>query len=686
MAATLHIYHNRSMSSGSGNSATHTKYYTITVTADASTSSDDATLVISTQTIGLNGQPLNRSYTIPRLRFEKGTSTLLYYSREDIWGNSGSIVFDVTLSYGGIQIAATKSIDALAEPDSEFLAYTIYPDETNLIIGTSTLDVRFKGNQSLSYDILAGFSRISQYPNDHLTMATNIAKTATPLGILEATVSFDPNVIGPQIPTKLSFTTGTLTLVARQGTEIVGADSIDIYGSGSAARSLTFTMPSDSYPTLSTVTPSDTKGYRNTYGVYVGTKSILQASVSASGIYGSTITKVEHTIDELSVYTTDPSITKLIGTLNQSGSRILKTVITDSRGTTATKNTAITVVPYVAPTLTFQANRWDLVNNEASDGSNTVRLVGECVVPNVNNVIVEDNTLVFNWRLRGDATWQNVVNYMADGPNFTKTFDAANQSVDNQYEYQAVLTDAFGTTITIESSVGTATPVLEFHSSGKGVGIGTVAPEVGLDIGMQTTFKGTAEDGYSRIQITDPEGNDSVILANLAGSTLQLLMNALGDYDRALIGSHVFMQNNKAIGGVTTTGGETPILKMNPIDRVEFTWTQGGVRGRVGKQLWQGNAAPNATITVPELSYYNVFVIYDGGSRPGLAVRVSFSENNSILFGIASEPQPENIWLKAFQATPTGATSLKVNFFTHIDIKNGYSANAETLKGIRGLL
>lgn len=359
-------------------------------------------------------------------------------------------------------------------------------------------------------------------------------------------------------------------------------------------------------PSISSVTPVDDNGYRIEFGVYIMTKSSLSVSCSALGIYGSTISKITYVMDGVTKIATTPEASVSFGALNQTGSRILTTTVTDSRGRTAVKNTTITVVAYVPPTLNFQAMRWDTESGQENDGSTTVRLVAEGSIPYVNDKIVT-GAITFQGRQKNSPSWTTINTIDVSG-TYNEIVTVANQSADNIYEYQTVLVDYFGTSILSSSSVGTATPILDFDSGGKGIGIGTVAPEEGLDIGMQLHIKGSAEDSFSRIQISDPDGVNSNILVNLGGDTLRLLTKVLG-VDRAFVGSNIFMDNNLAIGGVTTSGGQTPILRLNSSNQVELTWTSGGLKGRVMKQLWSGTLNVNGSITVSELSYYNVFAV-----------------------------------------------------------------------------
>lgn len=458
---------------------------------------------------------------------------------------------------------------------------------------------------------------------------------------------------------------------------------------GSIARSsykgvtVFLTLSSSIRPTITSVTPSDTDGYRATYGVYVGTKSILQASVEASGIYGSTITKVAHQIDELSVNTTDPTITKLIGRLNQAGSRTLKTTVTDSRGRTAVRNTAITVVPYISPSLSFSADRWDTANNEVDDGSDTVRLLADGTIPSINNVAVS-GTLLIEQRQKGATAWTTAGTYDVTGPSVTEQVLVASQSVDNRYEYRATLTDMFGTSVLTSSSVGLATPVLEFHGSGKGAGIGIVAPETGLNIGMQTDFRGTTDDGFSRIRIVNPEGTKAIALAKLAGSELELLApsSPVTDYDRAFINSHVFMRNNLALGWFTSDDAQTDVLRLNKSNQVEFNWTSGGLRGRVMKLLWSGTLSSGGRVTIADLPYYNVFGIAKSG-----AIGIGF-KNAGVISGVTihlTGNTTANHNMCLFQLGASG-TTLSYKFGVLLSpTSNNYVSN-QTVDGLFGIL
>ena len=377
-----------------------------------------------------------------------------------------------------------------------------------------------------------------------------------------------------------------------------------IYAVTSPGTNTTIKLPDSIHPTITSVTPSDKEGHRDFFGVYIGTKSILQASVEASGIYGSTITKVAYQIDNLSVSTTDPDSTTLIGQIDQSGSRTLKTTVTDSRGRTAVHNTTITVVPYVLPSVTATANRWDRSSGEYDDVAEAVKVEYTANIPSYNGY--NNQATIYIDKKESGAEYYETTNVgHFYGPSVSLSYTFSSQSIDKRYEYRVRdHLDRFssGNEAEATASVGVGKPTLEFHSSGKGVGIGTVAPEAGLSIGLQT-----------------------------------------------------FMQNNMAIGGLTTSGEQTPILRMNNSNQVELNWTSGGLRGRVMKELWSGTWS-SGNITVPELPYYNVFVILTNSNPvspvPILAARYNLSSSYDRIIGTNGQFEKSNNYmhLTQFQA------------------------------------
>lgn len=462
---------------------------------------------------------------------------------------------------------------------------------------------------------------------------------------------------------------------------------------GNIVRSVTSSdkmlLPTTVVPTISTPDISDLNEYYDTYGVFISNFSNIRAISTGTGVYGSLIRKFHYTYDGVSGTSTASSPTSPAdyvmdpGAPLNAGSRTLTVTVTDTRNRQATTSASIQVAAYTAPTITVQTNRWDTIENEESDGSDTVRIDIGGSIPSINSHLVE-GTLTVQGRQKNASQW-TVISTISVSGTIEETVYAYNQVVDSNWEYQATLTDSFGTSVEAMDSVGTATPILEFHSSGKGLGIGTIAPEVGLDVGMQADFKGTAEDGYSRIQIVNPEGTETIALAKLTGSNLQLLApsSPVNDYDRAFVNSHVFMQNNLALGWLTSGDAQTTVLKMNGSNQVELNWPSAGLRGRVGKLLWSGTLSEGGSLTDPELPYYQVFAFLFSASN-GTYVVTSYKVDQTIYAGSVS--YAGSVWMLLCGINITG-TKLTLHYARVVPMNNTTIQTGKTpLLRVYGLL
>lgn len=376
-------------------------------------------------------------------------------------------------------------------------------------------------------------------------------------------------------------------------------------------------------PVINSITPSDANGYYEQYGVFLTEKSSLNLLISASGSYNSFLTYVGLKVDGIGTkdIKNDAFMTTSIedilvnpismGSFTSEGTKSIGAVARNSRGlyldtgdsTYYIPITSVEVHEYVKPTLYFQSVRWDIDLAQENDNSTTVRLICSGTIPDINDQLVS-GTITVQGRQKNTEIWTLIGTVSVSG-TFEEIFTITNQSEDYIYEYKATLVDSLDTSVTITDTVGKSTPIMDWDSGGKGIGIMTVAPKDGLNIGTNLHVVGNMEDGYSRIQISDPDNNNSTVLANLDGDTLQLLTRVLG-IDRAFIGSHLFLDNNVALGGLTTAGAQTPILCMNASNQVELNWTSSGLKGRVTKEIWTGTVSKGGTITIPELPYYNL--------------------------------------------------------------------------------
>lgn len=665
-------------------------YYGIRTLVEITTSGNDA-ITSKSLTVTYGGSNISgsqtRTITVPANSSKKLVYNEFKESRQNIYSDFGGYVTvsaSVKLNSGSSVSGSStvnwpSSVSQITSYGCSFPTLNSFLENPSHTLDTQGTIVVHGGRGISDYTykltLSAGSHVVTIFEDKSATSGGNWGYTPT-------TEEFGPYFSSTQTTILAAL---ELTVYASDGTKInkpfvtnsnVILDGLD-YNDGYLA------LPASVRPTIASVTPSDVEGFRDTYGVYLGTKSVLQASVEASGIYGSTITKVVYQIDDLSVSTTDPSATTLIGRLNQSGSRTLKTTVTDSRGRTGVENIPIAVMSYVPPSVSLIANRWDTIDSEASDGSDTVRLDIGGNIPSINIHLVE-GTITVQGRQKDAPQW-TVISTIPVSGTIEETVYAYNQSVDSNWEYRVILTDSFGTTVESADSVGTATPILEFHSSGKGLGIGTIAPEVGLDVGMQANFKGTAEDGFSRIRIVNPEGTETIALAKLAGSDLELLApsSPVTDYDRAFVNSHVYMRNNLALGWFTSGNAQTDVLRLNKSNQLELNWPSAGLRGRVGKLLWSGTLSEGGSLTDPELPYYQVFAFLFQASN-GTYVVTSYKVDQTIYAGSAS--YAGSVWMLMCGINITG-TKLTLHYARAVPMNDTTIQTGKTpLLRVYGLL
>lgn len=153
--------------------------------------------------------------------------------------------------------------------------------------------------------------------------------------------------------------TGTSVQIVFTITTYNGSTSI-----GSSGKTITCDIPESVKPSAS-IDISDDTGYSDTYGGYIQNRSKLKIVVTDSGSQGSTIKSRKTTISGRT-YTSDNIVT---GVISKSGPLEITTIVTDSRGRTATTSQTVTIIPYTAPKLmNCSVIRCDSSGNDNSSG------------------------------------------------------------------------------------------------------------------------------------------------------------------------------------------------------------------------------------------------------------------------------------------------------------------------------
>ena len=177
------------------------------------------------------------------------------------------------------------------------------------------------------------------------TIATNVTDTTT---------WTPPITLASQI---LNSTSGACTITCQtyNGTTLIGTKSVQ----------LTLNVPSSVVPSISigTLTEANTQMINLNWGVFVQNKSQLNIPITASGIYGSTISSIVTTINNLSYSGSNVTTSALI----TAGNNTITSVATDSRSRTATATKTYSVVEYSNPQITTAVAVRSLQDGTESD-------------------------------------------------------------------------------------------------------------------------------------------------------------------------------------------------------------------------------------------------------------------------------------------------------------------------------
>lgn len=589
MAATLKIYFNESaMQTDLSGKKTYWLYYTVTVDTTGSTSAENATLTLT------HGGPVESGTygTMSGLRIPANASTAVMQVYQHTTGDTGTVTLQASLNLGSYgTVMASKSV-TLGQTKTEASAYL--SATYNVTLGES-FEISMSGSSARTYDVRCYTSYFNDASGARGTYFTVLSGVEA--GEYEVTIP----------PSQLSDIMADETRIPVEFIVIAYSSTGTVVCINDDRMSNYLNMPSSAVPVISSVTPSDLNGHRSTYGVYVQRFSDIQVAVQASGVYGSTITDIKHTLDGLSSSGTATS--QHLGAPSESGQRTLVTVVTDSRGRTTTRRTTITVGAYTAPTVQeLLAQRWG-ADGEEDDSSDTVRLslTGALCVINGHGVA---GTATFRGRENVAGTELSVIATKAVSGNFgTTTQEVGGQDVETSYVYEVTLTDAFGQSSVITAQVGTSRPIMDWHVGGESMGLWTTAREAeyqdgtparGLFVGSDIILSEGQSIAGSGGTETGEMSYDRLMRASYNYATDSFLLDLL---------QHAVLENGKHLAAKSAAGVITRLLGMNESGQVELNWTSGGLKGRVMKLLFSGTLSYNGSVTIADLPYYNILLV-----------------------------------------------------------------------------
>jgi len=274
--------------------------------------------------------------------------------------------------------------------------------------------------------------------------------------------------VASQLP---NATSGKLTLrcVTKNGSTTIGTKYAYI----------TAKVPSSVVPTVSSVTLAEaTSGLAAQFGAYVQNKSKVKATITAAGAKGSTIKAYSTTL--LGRTYTGSSWTS--GLLTSKGSVTLSTKVQDSRGRwSAAKTTTITVLAYSAPQVqklvVYRVNASGVADEQGA----YIRVDYKYAVTSLNSK--NTASAVIEYKRTSADTWTQLLTSSALSADTSAKPTSPTFSVDYQYDVRLTLTDWFGTSRTMLTTLPSGAVILDLLASGKGIAFGKTAEAEGIDFG-----------------------------------------------------------------------------------------------------------------------------------------------------------------------------------------------------------
>lgn len=244
-------------------------------------------------------------------------------------------------------------------------------------------------------------------------------------------------------------------------------------------------MPSGYEPTITGITyANDDTAIANRFGATTIIQGIskVKCNVSTSTKNGATITYYYNEIDGQILQ--GPNTWFVTQPLKSSGTVVLKSTVTDSRGQKATLSKNIVVTEWYSPTVkNVSAQRWNVSTNKADDDGTAVRITYSFSIAPVANK--NDKTVMIQYK--NGETWTTLATYTDSygGENKAYISSAGKFSTDNAYSFRVLVKDYFTTDgVSAYSAIVPSFKLLDFSADGRGIGVGCKAETGKLKVDM----------------------------------------------------------------------------------------------------------------------------------------------------------------------------------------------------------
>ena len=264
-------------------------------------------------------------------------------------------------------------------------------------------------------------------------------------------------------------------------------------------------MPSGYEPTITGITyTNDDTAIANRFGTTTIIQGIskVKCNVSTSTKNGATITYYYNEIDGQILQ--GPNTWFITQPLKPSGTVVLKSTVTDSRGQKATLSKNISVTEWYSPTVkNVSAQRWNVSTNKADDDGTAVKITYSFSIAPVAKK--NDKTVMIQYK--DGETWTTLATYTDSygGENKAYISSAGKFSTDNAYSFRVLVKDYFTPDgVSAYSAIVPSFKLLDFSADGRGIGVGCKAETGKLKVDMPLeaqSFNGYAFDFETQNQV-----------------------------------------------------------------------------------------------------------------------------------------------------------------------------------------
>lgn len=264
-------------------------------------------------------------------------------------------------------------------------------------------------------------------------------------------------------------------------------------------------MPSGYEPTITGITyANDDTTIANRFGASTIIQGIskVKFNVSTSTKNGAKITYYYNEID--GQIAQGPNTWFITQPFKSSGTVVLRTTVTDSRGQKATLSKNISVTEWYSPTVkNVSAQRWNVSTNKADDDGTAVKITYSFSIAPVANK--NDKSVMIQYK--NGETWTTLATYTDSYGAENKAYISSTGkfSTDNAYSFRVLVKDYFTTDgVASYAAIAPSFKLLDFSADGRGIGVGCKAESSKLKVDMPLeaqSFNGYVLDFETQNQV-----------------------------------------------------------------------------------------------------------------------------------------------------------------------------------------